>query len=165
MAGVTFDIVDGALRVQGEMRGPDDALCGEPRAPYHVERLGDGRVRVTQPEAPDQRPLIAAVAASGRDRWVWIDGFSFCFRVSEGGAVARTAEDGVDRLAAPMPATVTRVHVAPGDRVARGQVLIVLEAMKMELPIRAPHDGTVTAVHCRAGELVAPERVLVFVEA
>jgi len=37
----------------------------------------------------------------------------------------------------------------------------VLEAMKMELPIRAPHDGTIAAVHCREGELVQPGTVLV----
>lgn len=55
-----------------------------------------------------------------------------------------------------MPATVTSLNVAVGDRVAAGDVLVVLEAMKMELPIRAPRDGRVTAVACRPGELVQP---------
>jgi biotin carboxyl carrier protein len=55
-----------------------------------------------------------------------------------------------------MPATVVRVQIAPGDAVKRGDVLIILEAMKMELPIRAPADGTVTRVLCSAGELVQP---------
>jgi len=40
-------------------------------------------------------------------------------------------------------------------------VLIVLEAMKMELPLRAPHDGVIAAVDCREGELVQPGKVLV----
>jgi biotin carboxyl carrier protein len=60
-----------------------------------------------------------------------------------------------------MPATVTAVHVAAGDRVTRGDVLIVLEAMKMELPVRAPGDGTVAAVHCRPGDLVQPDVSLI----
>jgi 3-methylcrotonyl-CoA carboxylase alpha subunit len=60
-----------------------------------------------------------------------------------------------------MPATVTAVNVAAGDSVKHGDVLIVLEAMKMELPIRAPGDGTVAAVHCRAGELVQPDVSLI----
>ncbi len=63
-----------------------------------------------------------------------------------------------------MPATVVRVLVAPGDLVARGDTLIVLEAMKMELPVRAPRDAAVRAVHCREGDLVPPERVLIDLE-
>jgi biotin carboxyl carrier protein len=55
-----------------------------------------------------------------------------------------------------MPATVRRLAVKPGDRVNAGDVLIVLEAMKMELPVRAAHAGTVHAIACREGELVQP---------
>jgi pyruvate carboxylase len=55
-----------------------------------------------------------------------------------------------------MPATVVAIAVRPGQRVAAGDVLIRLEAMKMELPIRAPRDATVIAVKCREGELVQP---------
>ena len=60
-----------------------------------------------------------------------------------------------------MPATVVKVLIKPGDRVARGDTVVVLEAMKMELPLRATGDATVKAVHCREGELVQPETVLV----
>jgi 3-methylcrotonyl-CoA carboxylase alpha subunit len=60
-----------------------------------------------------------------------------------------------------MPATVIKVLVAPGSVVKKGDTVIVLEAMKMELPIRAPGDATVTAVHCREGELVQPDTVLI----
>ena len=55
-----------------------------------------------------------------------------------------------------MPATVVKIEVTPGQTVTRDSLLIMLEAMKMELPIRAPRDGTVTAIHCRAGEIVQP---------
>jgi biotin carboxyl carrier protein len=57
-------------------------------------------------------------------------------------------------LAAPMPATVTLINVAEGQEVAQGDVLMVLEAMKMELPIRAPRSGRVARLLCREGELV-----------
>ncbi len=59
-------------------------------------------------------------------------------------------------LMAPMPATVVRIHATVGQKVARGETLLVLEAMKMELPVRAPADGAVTAVNCAEGDLVQP---------
>jgi biotin carboxyl carrier protein len=55
-----------------------------------------------------------------------------------------------------MPATVRQIRVKTGDVVHRGDTLIVLEAMKMELPVRAGADGTVSAIRCREGELVQP---------
>jgi biotin carboxyl carrier protein len=67
-------------------------------------------------------------------------------------------------LAAPMPATVVLINVAPGQQVARGDIMIMLEAMKMELPIRAPRDGRVKTIACRAGELVQPGTALVELE-
>ena len=60
-----------------------------------------------------------------------------------------------------MPATVIAVKVAAGDSVKRGDLLILLEAMKMELPVRAPGDGRVIAIHCRPGDLVQPDTSLI----
>jgi acetyl-CoA/propionyl-CoA carboxylase biotin carboxyl carrier protein len=64
-------------------------------------------------------------------------------------------------LTAPMPGTVLSVLVAPGDRVAARQPLVVLEAMKMETPIVAPYEATVRAVHVADGDRVAGGAVLV----
>ncbi|MFO1124730.1 MAG: biotin carboxylase N-terminal domain-containing protein [Methylocystis sp.] len=58
-----------------------------------------------------------------------------------------------ERVLAPMPATVTRVAVKPGDAVSKGQTLVVLEAMKMEIAMAAPHDGVVQGVACAAGDM------------
>jgi propionyl-CoA carboxylase alpha chain len=58
-------------------------------------------------------------------------------------------------LAAPMPGTVLAVHVAAGDEVAGGQLLMIVEAMKMEHRITAPHAGVVREVRARPGEQVA----------
>jgi len=57
-------------------------------------------------------------------------------------------------LTAPLPANVVAVHVRPGQRVARGEALMVLEAMKMEHVISAPDDGTIVAVHYTVGAQV-----------
>jgi biotin carboxyl carrier protein len=60
-----------------------------------------------------------------------------------------------------MPATVIKLLAQPGAAVRKGETLLVLEAMKMELPIRAPADAVVAAVHCREGDLVQPETILI----
>ena len=67
-------------------------------------------------------------------------------------------------VTAPMPGTVLRVDVAPGDTVDARQPLLVLEAMKMETPVTAPFDATVTAVHVSAGDRVAGGAALVELE-
>ncbi len=60
-----------------------------------------------------------------------------------------------------MPATVIKVQVKAGDAVKKGDVVIVLEAMKMELPLRALGDGIVRAVRCQEGDLVQADATLV----
>jgi 3-methylcrotonyl-CoA carboxylase alpha subunit/acetyl-CoA/propionyl-CoA carboxylase biotin carboxyl carrier protein len=64
-------------------------------------------------------------------------------------------------LVAPMPGTVLRVSAAAGDTVTHGQVLLILEAMKMELTLTAPFDGTVAEVKVSEGEQVAARQLLV----
>jgi acetyl/propionyl-CoA carboxylase alpha subunit len=66
-------------------------------------------------------------------------------------------------LHAPLPGTVRGVAVSPGAAVASGDVLVVLEAMKMEHAIRAPHDGTVEEVYVHEGDQVESGAVLVIV--
>jgi len=64
-------------------------------------------------------------------------------------------------LAAPMPGTVVSVHVAAGDRVAAGQLVVKLEAMKMTNAIKAPQDAVVAEVRAQAGQAVGYGDVLV----
>ncbi|HEX4565804.1 MAG TPA: biotin/lipoyl-containing protein [Vicinamibacterales bacterium] len=105
----------------------------------------------------DRIMRMFAVVSGGRT-WVFHDGVTYEIAEDTGRARAVQARGSVT---APMPATVTAVNVVPGDTVKLGDVLIVLEAMKMELPVRAPGDGTVAAVHCRPGELVQPDVSLI----
>jgi biotin carboxyl carrier protein len=64
-------------------------------------------------------------------------------------------------VTAPMPGMIVRVHVQPGDRVAQGQGVIAMEAMKMENELRTTTAGTVKAVLVQAGQAVEKGAVLV----
>jgi acetyl-CoA/propionyl-CoA carboxylase biotin carboxyl carrier protein len=67
-------------------------------------------------------------------------------------------------LTAPMPGTVIKVLVAPGDRVEARQTLCVLEAMKMETPVASPYEAVVRAVHVQEGDRVVGGALLVELE-
>jgi acetyl/propionyl-CoA carboxylase alpha subunit len=71
---------------------------------------------------------------------------------------------GESAVTAPMPGTVIRVEVEPGDTVQARRPLVVLEAMKMEIPIHSPFEGTVTAVHVAPGDRVDGGALLVELE-
>ncbi|MCB0483097.1 MAG: acetyl-CoA carboxylase biotin carboxyl carrier protein subunit [Flavobacteriales bacterium] len=70
----------------------------------------------------------------------------------------------IDRIAAPMPGLVINILVAPGDRVKKGDNVLVLEAMKMENIIKAPADGTVKSVATEKGKAVEKNAPLIFLE-
>jgi len=118
-----------------------------------VEREPTGGWRVTDSDGHVQ--LIHAVTSDG-GVWTHVDGRVFVMDVgSAEHATKRTVQTGGSHdLSAPMPATVLSIVAAPGTSVAAGDALVILEAMKMELPIRAPRDGTVKAIHCTEGQLV-----------
>jgi acetyl/propionyl-CoA carboxylase alpha subunit len=94
--------------------------------------------------------------------WVFAEGRAFTFEISGKDTPRRRvrSRDG-GALTAPMPATVRKIEVAVGSQVRQGDVLILLEAMKMELPVRAPADGIVRRLNCREGEMVQAGQELV----
>jgi len=106
----------------------------------------------------DRRTRVYATVAD-ETVWVFHDGVVYEIGTDAPARTRGAAAHG--SLMAPMPATVLDVKVNVGDTVAHGDVLIILEAMKMELPVRAPGDGRVTAIHCRPGELVQPDTSLI----
>jgi 3-methylcrotonyl-CoA carboxylase alpha subunit len=79
-------------------------------------------------------------------------------------AYTATTSGGGDRVAAPMPGRIVLVKCAAGDTVTEGQELAVMEAMKMEITLRAPRDGTIAAVQVAAGEFVEADAVLIRLE-
>jgi len=114
-----------------------------------ADALGNGRYLVSG-------RIAYAVREKGR-AWVFIDGRTYVVESNDRDAPDRVhVTDDQVALSAPMPATVIAIKVAPGQAVAAGDLLVLLEAMKMELPITAPRAGRVTSVACREGELVQP---------
>ena len=102
-----------------------------------VEEVGSGQSHAPMYSAPVSTPAPAAPKASASN-------------VSGG-----------NKVSAPMPGTILEVKVAPGQSVKKGDVICVLEAMKMENEIPAPCDGVVTAVLVQKGSTVAANDVLV----
>lgn len=73
-------------------------------------------------------------------------------------------DDAESGLTAPMPGSVLALHVKPGDTVEQGQLLLILEAMKMEHQITAPRDGTVNEVRVIVGDQVANSELLIVLD-
>jgi 3-methylcrotonyl-CoA carboxylase alpha subunit len=79
-------------------------------------------------------------------------------------AYSASRSGGGDRVVAPMPGRVVLTRVAAGDAVVEGQELAIMEAMKMEITLRAPRAGTIAAVQAQAGEFVEADAVLIKLE-
>jgi len=137
----------------------DDGRVLVDEVPIAIRIIGDGEVLL----GPDES-TVAWVAPSGDRRWVFLDGNVYELETQAAGRRSRRVTSGHSSLSAPMPATVIRVEVSAGAAVRRGDTLVILEAMKMELPIRADTDGTVTSVACKPGDLVQPGVALVEID-
>lgn len=115
--------------------GEDEAA---PAAELLAAPSGAPAAREPEPEAP-ARPAAPAKAEKGP---------------AEGAPVR-----------APMPGTIVRIDAAPGRTVKKDEVLLILEAMKMENEITAPADGVVVSVEVAKGDAVESGRPLVYIRA
>ena len=104
------------------------------------------------PDGSRQRIRAAGHTGSGDERQIWVNGRYHTYqRVRQRGKGAGLGEGS---LAASIPAVVTEILVSLGDTVNEGDRLILLESMKMVIPIQAPYHGTITSINCTAGESV-----------
>jgi 3-methylcrotonyl-CoA carboxylase alpha subunit len=110
--------------------------------------LGDARRRVR-------------VTRDGETVWVRCNGATFRFRLPDSIAQFEDADESGGRLVAPLPGQVTQILAEPGMAVSRGQLLLVLEAMKTVFRLTAPMDGVVEQVSCQVGSTVQEGQVLV----
>ena len=105
------------------------------------------------------RPVRLAVVRTPEGVWIGWPGGTRLFQRPRSGA-GRPAT--VDReIRAPMTGRIVRVAAKAGAAVKAGDVLVVLEAMKMEYRLGAPRDGTIARVNCTEGERVDVGRALV----
>jgi biotin carboxyl carrier protein len=114
----------------------------------------------------DGRLVTLRTATAREGTWVWCEGRAW--RVADASEEARRARGrgpaGLGGVTPPMPGVVVRVLVEAGDRVAKGQALVVVSAMKMEMSLVAAYGGTVKAIRATVGANVKPGDVLVDVE-
>jgi 3-methylcrotonyl-CoA carboxylase alpha subunit len=116
-----------------------------------VTPLGDGRYEV----ATESGRTIAYAVRRGGQTWVFVRGRVYVVEAT-GNQSGRARHHDEAAMSAPMPATVVAINITEGQTVKAGDVLVVLEAMKMELAVTAPHDGRIRDITCRVGELVQP---------
>nr|WP_314092500.1 acetyl/propionyl/methylcrotonyl-CoA carboxylase subunit alpha [uncultured Shinella sp.] len=106
----------------------------------------------------------ATVHREGRDIAVFFGGHGHAFALAEETGHHGEAAAGGDRLVAPMPGLVRIVSTEPGARVAKGDALVTMEAMKMELVLAAPRDGVVATLPVAVGDQVAEGALLLSLE-
>ncbi|NPC41533.1 biotin carboxylase N-terminal domain-containing protein [Nocardioides sp. zg-1230] len=125
-------------------------------SPTHARLQVDGVTTETRGHISSDRP--------GAPREVWVDGPLRSARLREVPRFTDPADAVASgSLLAPMPGTVVAVKVEAGAEVATGDVVLVLEAMKMQHTVTAPHDGTVTEINVDPGSQVASGEVLAVV--
>lgn len=167
MTGASFRVRLGGQEFDVTIERADDEL---------LVTLGGERYRARWERGSGALRLLSLGDAT---REVWIAPAPDGYWVASGGlhAEAQVADARALRLAAalprqragaeraeiraPMPGRVGSIRVQPGQRVARGAVLLTLEAMKMENELRAPQDGVVAEVHVAAGAAVERGALLV----
>jgi pyruvate carboxylase subunit B len=125
-----------------------------------------GSTHFTLRLGPSVLPVV--IRTAGEERLVGIGAEQYRLHVGPRLPIARRGQashaGGAREVIAPMPGLVVAAEAAPGDRVEPGQVLVILEAMKMQSEIRAPCSGRVVTVAVRAGQEVMGGAVLAVIE-
>ncbi len=124
-----------------------------------VIRAEDGRMDLLI----DGQRVNAHVSSDMAKRWVTINGHTIMLTKTSG-AKQGVRHDHAGGLIAPMPGQVRSVSVSVGDVVKKGQTLLTMEAMKMEIRIQALKDGAVKALHVAQGQTVEREQILIEME-
>ena len=137
------------VRVEGE-----SAVLDGRAVAFHATRAG-GKLEVIH---VGEAVFRVRAERDGNRVFVWCAGIAHEFRRAAGRAASAGIAAG--GLLAPMPGRVRRVLPGEGARVGKGDVILILEAMKMEHAIRAPRDGTVARVLFGEGDLVEAGAIL-----
>ncbi|MFP6837481.1 MAG: biotin carboxylase N-terminal domain-containing protein [Pseudomonadales bacterium] len=151
----TLDVsvgIDGA-RVDGVSYSVTEIVCRDAAPGQQIRCVIEG-----------QR-IVARVVCRDTDVFVMHGGDTCKFTLDVddlAGSLSQAGSSG--RITSPMPGQVISLSVAKGDRVSAGDVLLVVEAMKMEHVISSPHAGTVSEVNCAVGERIDDETDLIVLE-
>lgn len=155
----TVDLVKTSAGYRASMNGQDWPVVVVRNEPGELTMmLGD-------------EPLTIQWAADGMRRWIFNRGKTFMLTATtfipserKGRREREQAHSGERMILAPMPGHVRAIQVAEGDGVAKGQTLILLEAMKMEIRIQAPRAGRLKRLLVQKGVSVERDQVLCEIE-
>lgn len=136
------------------------ATVGDKTVDVEIVRAKDGLLELLI----DGEHLTAYVSSDGAKRWVTVNGQTLMLTKSSGTQRRGSSHDHGAGLVAPMPGLVRSVNVEQGEAVLKGQTLLVLEAMKMEIRIQALRDGLVKKLLVKQGQTVEREQVLIEIE-
>jgi biotin carboxyl carrier protein len=148
---------EGTLDLTPNGRGYQ-VIIGDKTVSAEILRSENGRLDLSL----NGQRVTAYVSTDGAKRWVTVNGQTFALTKSTAGT--RRAQHGhhaQDELTAPMPGQVRAVNVTEGESVTKGQTLLVLEAMKMEIRVSAPRDGVAGKLLVQQGQTVEREQVLI----
>lgn len=145
------------LTLMGKTYG---AMIGEKSAEIKIIHSEDGKLDLLI----DGERVIAYVSSDGAKRWVTVNGRTVVLTKASGAKRSGAGQEHASELAAPMPGVVRSVNIEQGESVKKGQTLLVLEAMKMEIRIQAPFDGLVKSLAVKVGETVEREQILIVLE-
>jgi len=153
---ITFDSQTLEMTPAGS-GGSYHAMLGDRTVDVVILRVNNGQLELL---IAGER-VTAFVSSDSEKRWVTINGQTVLLTKRSG---SRKSGGGhhhaAGQLTAPMPGQVRAVNVHEGNAVTKGQTLMILEAMKMEIRIQAPGDGTVGKLFVKQGDTVEREQLL-----
>ncbi len=134
------------------------------RADAEHGRLDLRLIRLSASRSVPESVFTAYVSSDGAKRWVTINGQTVVLTKASGAQRKGSSHDHASGLTAPMPGLVRSVNVAEGESVTKGQTLLLLEAMKMEIRIQAKMEGVVKKLLVKHGQTVERDQVLIEIE-
>ena len=136
------------VRVRGHVGDAQVSIGESVAVPAAIRRVADGMLLTWAGTT-----VRVLTAAEGPVTWIWLGGRTYALSALQ--PPRRDAVEAADGdVRSPMPGSVIALRAAAGDSVQKGDVLVVVEAMKMEHALRAPHAGTVERMAVRSGEQV-----------
>jgi acetyl/propionyl-CoA carboxylase alpha subunit len=151
---ITFDQTVIDLIPQGKSYR---ATIGDKIVEVEIVRASNGQLELLI----DGQHVTAYVSVDGAKHWVTINGQTVMLTKASDAKRKSSGQDQASGLAAPMPGVVQSVNVVEGEAVKKGQTLLTVEAMKMEIRIQAPRDGIVGKLFIQQGQTVEREQVLI----
>jgi biotin carboxyl carrier protein len=138
------------------------ATIGDKTVDVEILQAKDGKLDLLI----DGKRVTAYVSSENAKRWVTVNGQTFVLTRPAAGTRNRghAHQHAAGELTAPMPGQIRAVNVAEGESVTKGQTLLVLEAMKMEIRIQAPRDGKVMKLLVKQTQTVERDQILIEIE-